>query len=365
MDSGNMPHIAVFGLKGFPAIGGTASVGENLVKELNKKFHFTIYATSSHCKERQPYSNVRMFIIKKFLPHKLNVFYFNLVGALHALLFAKYNLVHTHQIDTGFIVPILRLRYKVVSTHHGKTYDMDKWGYILKRFFRISEWLMIKTANWITFVSDKEKSDAECKFRQSNFTTIYNGINLDQKVNNHRCEDNYIMFAAGRIIPLKGCHILLEALKKSSYKGKLVIAGDLEQIPSYGKKIRKYATGLNVEFVGMLFDKADLLGYVKNASFFIFPSYTEAMSLMLLEAALVKTPIICSDIEANKAIFGEGEVEFFKVGNVDDLADRINVNLKDSDACKLKSDRAYLKLLMKYQWRQLASQYEELYLFNI
>nr|WP_321409401.1 glycosyltransferase family 4 protein [uncultured Carboxylicivirga sp.] len=355
-----IPHIAIFGLKGFPAIGGTSSVGENLVQHLNTEYQFTVYATSSHCSERNPYNNVRMFIIRKFLPHKLNVFYYNLVGAFHALFFCNYDLIHTHQIDTGYIVPLLRLRYKVVSTHHGRTYNMSKWGKGMKFFFRFTEKLMIRFANKVTFVAETEREAATLKYKKD-FVTIHNGVDPRQVIGEVKKKGDYIMFAAGRIIPHKGCHVFMDALKNMNYKGKVLIAGDHEQLPEYRKQLEGYKKYLDVIFLGMLKDKAELLAYVKGARLFVFPSFYEAMSMMLLEVALVKTPLICSDIRENTLIFSEDEVTYFKSGDVNNLAKKIEETLSNPKQTHSKTNTAYQKVCSDYNWVSLSSRYKKLY----
>ena len=40
--------VAVIGLKGLPAFGGAAAVGENIINQLKDKYEFFVYATSSH-----------------------------------------------------------------------------------------------------------------------------------------------------------------------------------------------------------------------------------------------------------------------------------------------------------------------------
>lgn len=354
------PHIALFGLKGFPARGGTASVGENIVKILNKKYRFTVYATSSHASDTNPYKNVSVFIFKKFLPHKLNIFYYNLMSAIHAVLFCNYDLVHTNQIDTGFIVPILRLKYKVISTHHGKTYKMSKWGVLMKVFFRLTERLMMSFANRVTFVADSERIDAERKFK-GDYLTINNGFSSEQAIMDLCFPFEYIMFAAGRIVPHKGCHVFLEALKRINYKGKVLVVGDHRQLEGYGRQLIRYKEFLDVEFVGMLTNKAELFGYVKNAKLFVFPSFYEAMSMMLLEVVAVKTPIICSNIIENTSVFNSSEVDFFEVGDVDDLAEKISYFLRHKFDSKGKVEAAYRKLAHKYQWKDIALEYDEAY----
>ncbi|MCU4173848.1 glycosyltransferase family 4 protein [Carboxylicivirga sp. N1Y90] len=356
----NLRKVAVFGLKGVPAIGGTASVGENIVKELANQYNFTIYATSSHASKKNPINNVRQYVFKKFLPHKLNVFYYNLMSAFHAVFFCNYDLVHTHQIDTAFILPILRLRYKVISTHHGRTYKMSKWGLIMRQFFRFNEWLMMKLANQVTFVAKTEQEDAEIKYGGS-YVTIPNGINLDEEVETECAYSDYILFAAGRIIPHKGCHVFLEALKQINYPGKILIVGDHHQMPDYKAQLEAYKSVLDVEFLGMIKEKPKLLSIVGNAKLFVFPSFYEAMSIMLLEAVLVKVPIICSDIKENTYIFDDDEITFFKVGDVNGLCKEVNRFLDNPGLYKSKSDKAYRKLGENYSWSKIRLLYAKEY----
>ena len=43
--------IAVIGLKGLPAFGGTANGGENIIEQLSDKYYFTVYSILSHSSE--------------------------------------------------------------------------------------------------------------------------------------------------------------------------------------------------------------------------------------------------------------------------------------------------------------------------
>lgn len=352
--------IAVFGLKGIPAIGGTASVGENIVKALSDEFDFTIYATSSHASNKRFINNIRQFIVKKFLPHKLNIFYYNLISAIHAVVLGNYDLVHTHQIDTAFILPILRVRYKVISTHHGRTYMMSKWGGGMKLFFRFNEWLMMKLAHQVTFVAKSEQEVAENTYG-GKYVTIPNGINLNEQIDSECEYSNYILFAAGRIVPHKGCHVFLEALKQMQYTGKVLVVGDYNHMPAYKEELFSYKENLNVEFVGMIKDKKQLLRIVQDADLFVYPSFYEAMSIMLLEAVLVKVPIICSDIEQHVSVFDMNEVTFFKSGDISDLKTKINFFFIAPEAFKRKVELASVRLLKDYDWKVIINKYEKIY----
>ena len=103
------------------------------------------------------------------------------------------------------------------------------------------------------------------------------------------------------------------------------------------------------------------MGFLSNASFFVFPSFNESMSMMLLEAVSVGTPVIASDIEANTDIFGSEEVLLFKNKSVDDLAKKIEWALTHKDQMKLRAKKAFIRAQSEYNWPSIASKYDVIY----
>lgn len=354
--------IAVIGIKGLPAFGGTASVGENLMDHLKSEYDFTVYALSSHTKIKGEFNGLRQFVIRKFPVKKLSVFYYYIMAALHTVLFGKYDLVHLHQIDGAFILYILRLRYKVLSTSHGRTQTVDKWGPFVKRFFAINEKIFVKLSNEITVVSSELARIYKTEYGRD-VRYIPNGVNLNIDYNKlpDIDESDFILFSAGRIIAKKGCHILLEALNKMNYTGKVIVIGDINQVPGYKEKLYDLAADLDVKFVDLIKEKSLLMTYIKKAKLFVFPSSQEAMSMMLLEVATMKTPLICSDIPENKAVFDESAALFFETDNADDLSEKLKYALNHPQQMKEYSSQAFQVLIDKYQWEDLAIEYDKLY----
>jgi glycosyltransferase involved in cell wall biosynthesis len=86
---------------------------------------------------------------------------------------------------------------------------------------------------------------------------------------------------------------------------------------------------------------------VNQARLFIFPSTTEAMSMMLLEAASLQAPIICSDIPENRIVM-QDNVLYFRSGDAVDLADQIQWALSRCVKDNLT-------------WETIVKQYEEVY----
>lgn len=351
--------IAVIGLKGLPAFGGAASVGENIIEQLKDEYDFTVYSITSHTNSKEELKGYSQIVFRDFFFKPLNIVYYYIVSAFHSIFVGKYDFIHLHHIAGFFILPILKLKYKVISTSHGIPQDTDKWSKF-KLFFNIGESIFFKYSNIVTSVSQPLIIYYRKRFK-NNIIYIPNGVSLDRialpKIN----QFDYILFAAGRIISSKGCHTLLKALQKLKFKGKLIIIGDLNQVPNYDKKLIELSENINVEFIELLKDRNLLMSYLKNAKLFIYPSEIEAMSMMLLEAASQKVPIICSDIDANKAIFNEKEALFFAVKNSSDLASKIEWALYNLDKMKQMAEKAYIRLSLEHQWSDIAKMYDKQY----
>jgi glycosyltransferase involved in cell wall biosynthesis len=354
--------IAVIGLKGLPAFGGAATVGENIIEELKDKYDFTIYATSSHTDKKGYYNGYTQIVFKKFPIKKLNVFYYYIASALHAFFFGKYDLINLHHIDGAFIMFLLRLRYKVVSVSHGRPHSHKKWGKMFRPYFVINERFFLSLSNIVISVS-KDLAEIYVKMTQTKVKYIPNGISLIEPTNSISSlyNKNYILFAAGRIIESKGCHVLLEALQHINYKGKILVIGDLDQVPKYKKTVLTLAENLDVEFLPIIKNKPLLMEYIKKASLFVFPSTYEAMSMMLLEVISVKTPVIASNIVANTNILNSAEILFFETNNVSDLASKVEWALQNPEQMELKTNKAYKKLINEYQWKDIALQYHDVF----
>lgn len=356
------PKIAVIGLKGLPAFGGAATVGEKIIEQLKDKYDFTVYATSSHTHFKTGrYNNYRQIVFREISFKRLNSLYYYIISALHAVLFGKYNLIHLHHRDAAFIMLLLKIKYKVLLTTHGTFGVRYKWKRY-RLYFNIQVKYFVGLANVITCVSRNEQRQFKnIQMRDVNF--IPNGINdiiIFKSLPSVQYK-NFIFFGAGRIIPTKGCHILLEALHEIDFKGKLIIAGDINQLPHYRDKLISLSKGLDVEFIGLILDKNILLSYLNNSFLFVFPSSREAMSVMLLEGASVKTPIICSNIIENKDVFDDSEVLFFDTDDYIDLAKKIRWAIDNEDLMHEKAHKASHKLMSNFRWCDIAKKYKKIY----
>jgi glycosyltransferase involved in cell wall biosynthesis len=174
-------------------------------------------------------------------------------------------------------------------------------------------------------------------------------------------ESGYILFAAGRIMSSKGCHLLFDALLKINFKGKILVLGSLVHESEYTEYLLSFKEKLDIKFLGLVRDKSELFGYLISARFFVFPSLNESMSMMLLEAVMLKVPVIASDIAPNKDIFNESEILFFENNNSDDLGNKISWALENDIVLKSMADNAFHRGINEYDWSSISLNYKIIY----
>jgi len=360
----NKKKCLVIGLKGLPAFGGAATVGESLIQALTNTYKFTVLSVSSHTETKNKVINgIPQVIFKNHGTGALNTLIYYYKSLWYALTH-RFDIIHLHHAESGFITPFLRLKYKVIVTFHGiYNYNDPKFSSIHNWFFRFSERLNVKFANEIVSVSKPDVEYIKMKYRRE-ILYIPNGINITEKTEEllqQKKPKDFILFAAGRIYEIKGLHLLLEAMKLANESTLLKVAGDISQVPDYKIQIEGLSKLLNTEFLGLIKEKNELMKLVSEAKLFVFPSLTEAMSMMLLEVVSMKTPVIVSDIPSNKSIFSHEEVLFFKSNDSHDLMEKLQLAIEHPELMKEKAEKAFQKLTLNYTWNNIGKQYDLLY----
>ena len=363
-------RIAYLGSKGLPSKSGTERVVESVVSRLSGKHEITVYCDSRYTPKGTQVDGVRLVRIFSLKGKHAQAASYFILSALHAL-FSRYDVIHLQGVDSCFILPILRLKYKVVATAHGTPGRLTrlKWGKIAWFFIRSMEYPFVYLSNSPTSVSYLDAEYLKARYKRD---VIYIPNGVDERVQSDVEKargkllevglepGNFLMFAAGRIDPTKGCHLVLEALNRMGNPLKLAIVGDLNQVPSYSDHLRESADKTQVVFIPPISDRRLLFGLVALARLFIFPSTSEGMSMMLLEAASLQAPVICSDIPENKIVMQENAV-YFRSDDACDLENQIRWALAHPDEMSGMARQASLHVKATLTWEKIAGQYEEVY----
>ncbi|MBI9061712.1 MAG: glycosyltransferase family 4 protein [Marinilabiliaceae bacterium] len=363
------PKLIFYGVKYFPSQGGTSRVVENIIKNLKDKYDITILCyRNSQAPGYMP--GIKVIQFSDWPGGSPGALFYFLRSALYLLLFKKFDLIHIHKIDAALFIPWFYKKSKVIATSHESAYLRDKWSKIERQFLLFSEHIFIKSKATVTCISNpltviyKEKYGRDVIYIPNGITikNHYKEEKAQQLLKKYNLSENqYLFFAARRIMKTKGCHTMLEALNRINFKGKIVIAGDLSHAPGYVKVLQTKYTNLDTIYTGYIGDLPLLLTLIKKAQYFIFPSETEGMSIMLLEAASTLTPIICSDIKENREVFNDQHLTFFENMNPDDLGDKINQADSAPLQLKTKAEAALTHIKNKYCWENIADMYHQLY----
>lgn len=163
----------------------------------------------------------------------------------------------------------------------------------------------------------------------------------------------------GRLVQDKNPDYLIKAFKKFKNKGyKLVISGSNDVMPTYVDSLKQLAGDCkDIVFTGAVYgkDKARLL---RDAYCFCLPSTIEGLSIVMIEAASYRLPIIASDIEANREFLKDDAV-YVRPENVDDLINALEFVQNNSEQLRYFKEENFKKVINSFTWDKVALKYVE------
>lgn len=164
----------------------------------------------------------------------------------------------------------------------------------------------------------------------------------------------------GRFEPIKGFCDLLKALailKQHGVLFKAVIGGGNNgTYDDEERRIFQTAEELNlqneVDFCGWVNDKS---AFFEKIDIFVLPSLEESFGMVLLEAAFAKKPLICSDADGPKEVWGNTDAALvFERGNAEMLADKLAKMLAHPATARDMAEKAYRRVDDNYAIRAVA-----------
>jgi len=359
-------RIAHLGSKGLPYQGGTEQVVEAIGTRQSTRHRVTVYGNVNLCSSTL-YRGVRVLAMPSVRGKHIGPALSSLCAAFHALFAADYDVVHVHGGENAFIVPLLRLRYPVVTTNHGPAYQRAKWGRVARSLMRSMDGVAVRCAAVPTAVAEPHAVALGRRYHRS-VRYIPNGF--DPSVGADRTagaalldqwgvtDRSFWLFAAGRVDPTKGCHTLIEAYATLEGAPSLLVLGDMWHAAGYEEHLRQLGKGLDVRFVPRVTDRAAFLAILSMSQLFVFPSLVEGMSIVLLEALSLGVPVIASDIPENAAVLPVG-VSTFRAGGSESLASCLRYVMTQSPEANRSKAAGFARLVRsRFDWSVIAKSYE-------
>jgi len=271
---------------------------------------------------------------------------------------------------TYFSYPVFYWK-KFIATIHDTTPLFFKTGkastkntliYQIKHFFfKIVVYLQVKRAIKIitpTYAVKKQLTDIYGSEISKKLYPIYEGVSYEiftakeSKSFGIKFKDFFIY--VGNFYPHKNVERLIDAFAKISDKYHLILIGPND-----------YFTDRIIKYIGTSKSKnkiiliknppmSDLIFFYKNALAIIHPSLSEGFGLPLVEAAYFDTPIMASNIEIFKELWGDQYLSF-------DARDSSDIYKKIQYFIDKKPRFEYNKIIKKYSFEKMSQETLKIY----
>ncbi len=363
--------IAMLGVKAVPYAGGICTYTEELGSRLVSRGHeVTVYCRGQYLDggadngHIPPYRGIKRKLSPGLRGKYSDAFTHTFTSVLDSLR-QDYDVIHVHGSAPAVMAPLLRLRpgRPIVVTIHGLDWRGDKWGPLATTAMRLAASIPVRFAHELTVVSRSLEAFYRELFSRDT-TYIPTGVELPELLPAQQIErewalksSEYILFV-GRLTPEKGLDCLLTAYQALNTDKKLVLVGGTNFKDRYVDDLRKQANG-KVIFTGYL--QGSLLAELfSNAYLYVQPSTLEAMPLAVLEALSYGRCVLASDIPGNREALGKcGHT--FRVGNADDLREKLAALLGKQDIVAAQFDMARSRVRWRHNWDKTADEFEEVY----
>lgn len=384
-----MKKIAVVCLKYPPVYSGFGNQAEAIFQQISNdssEFDFTIL-TGKYPKTKfknQPKHKVLPIGIKKIFKKspKIGSIFFSF-ACFHWLLknSNKYNIIHCIGAHGPSAIPsviaslILRKKLIIKITQAEYRPTLKKLNFLHYGVREIRKKIVSKSSIFIAISKEIEEDLKNYGIKKEKIVYIPNGG--DEKTYHPLSSDNQkkklkiskgikknsiVLLYAGALNKRKGIHDLLYVLKTfNNFEGKeleVILCGpDYDNI--YQNFIKDVSFPMDVKYMGSV---NDLQEYYQLADVFIFPSYSEGLPNVLIEASLCGLVPLASNIGGNNDIVKDNiSGMLFPPGDKLIFKEKLIKIINDEKLRKTFSENVLNSSIEKFSIKSVAQKYKELY----
>ena len=386
-DNLDKTHIFIVGCKGIPAhYGGFETFVDNLVKNqsnLNIKYHVSCMDTGKP--EEAEYYNAERYFVKTPDLHSARAVFYDIRSLKAAIKQIKERklrdgIVYILACRIGpfvnhYIKKLHKYGFKVYVNPDGHEWMRAKWSKPVKKYWKLSERLMIKHCDLAICDSISIESYICQEYEKYNPKTIYLSYGADTtrsklKDNAKKLVDFYNKWGikkkeyylmVGRFVPENNFEYVLKEFVKSDSKKDLVIITNHEwtKFFEYLKEKTGFENDKRVKFVGTIYDQ-DLVKKIRENSFAYIHGHSVGGTNPSLLEALASTDInLLYNCGFNREVAENGALYFTKDDG--DLEKTFNQLEKSTDGLDKVAERAKKRINDHYDWNSIVNQYEELW----
>lgn len=382
-----MKHVFIIGSKGIPAnYGGFETFVEKLTEQQRSeqiKYHVSCLADNT--KEFE-HNGARCFNVKVPNIGPAKAVYYDIAALKECIKYIKENKIENPIIYIlacrigPFVVKYKKQLKKLGGTlfvnPDGHEWKRAKWNAAIRKYWKISEKLMVKHADLLVCDSINIEKYIKEDYKQYNPNTTFIAYGADmeksklddnaQKLikwyDEKRVKTKEYYLVVGRFVPENNYETMITEFMKSNTKKDFVLITNVEKNKFYEEL--KGRTGFDkdsrVKFVGTVYDQ-ELLKKIRENAYGYFHGHEVGGTNPSLLEALASTDLnLLLDVGFNREVGEEGAVYFTKeYMNLSNLINKLeNVEplfIKEKGALATERIRNY------YTWTKIVDMYEKLF----
>ena len=250
-----------------------------------------------------------------------------------------------------------------------------KWSLPVRKYWKISEQLMVKHADLLVCDSKNIEKYIHEDYQQYQPKTTYIAYGTDTTPSILKAEDAKVRdwyqekgvsekgyyLVVGRFVPENNYEAMIREFIKSKSKKDFVLITNVEQNKFYDQLLQD--TGFDkdsrVKFVGTVYDQ-ELLKYIRENAFAYFHGHEVGGTNPSLLEALASTKLnLLLDVGFNREVGEDGAIYWKK----DELARVIEeVERFDEDAISELDEKSSQRIEDAFTWEKIVSDYEEVFI---
>ncbi|WP_459502831.1 glycosyltransferase family 4 protein [Bacillus sp. C1] len=250
----------------------------------------------------------------------------------------QFDIVHTHGARANFYLSLLKRKIHakwVTTVHSDPTLDFMKRGLKGWLFTKLNLYSYKKVDLFFAITERFKNNTVALGVPEDKICTVYNGITYDnmpakpynvaEKLGIQ--EDAFIAIQVARLHPVKGHHILFDALQKVKIPTiKVLLVGDGPIEAELKEEVKQKGLEDKVLFLG---HRSDVKELYATAQINILTSYSESFPLVLLEAANQRVTSIATNVgDMEQLIVNSTYGWIVPIGDVDALVSALEEGYK-------------------------------------
>lgn len=386
-------NVFIIGSKGIPgAYGGYETFVDRLTEyhQQNKKIQYHVACKGKKAEEKE-YHHARCFYVKVPNLGPAQAIYYD-VAALHACVsYVKKNHIENPiiYILACRIGPFARYYLKKIHRFGGKMFvnpdghewKRSKWNYFVRKYWKLSERLMVKYADLLVCdsVNIEKYIQKEYKKYLPHTTYISYGaeivtdkrtsqgvtIQYNEWLKKYNVQKGEYYLIVGRFVPENNYEVMIREFMRSNTSRKLII------ICNQNRKLQKelldklqYEKDNRICFAGTVYDKILLEQIRKHACGYIHGHEVGGTNPSLLEALGSTDLNLLLGVGFNREVAQESAWYWTKEPyNLAKLIEKAD-GLSEEERKKM-GQKAKTRIRDAYSWKKIADQYEELFIQGV